>query len=89
MKSCYYEVHIKDIIYISYIVTLPDWYHLLARAFLSLQSGHIIAVPTDTIYGIAGLAQHTDAISKIYAIKGRDLSKPIAICVSDVADVYK
>ena len=29
----------------------------------------VVAVPTDTIYGIAGLVQNSDAVNKIYAIK--------------------
>ena len=49
----------------------------------------MIAVPTDTIYGIAGLAQSVEAVRKIYDIKGRHLIKPISICVSCVADVAK
>ncbi|XP_013403269.1 yrdC domain-containing protein, mitochondrial [Lingula anatina] len=55
----------------------------------SLQADNIIAVPTDTIYGIAGLAQSVTAINKIYEIKQRDVNKPIAICVGEIKDVYK
>lgn len=55
----------------------------------SLLNGQIIAVPTDTIYGIAGLAQNTDAVNRLYNIKQRDLSKPIAISVAEVDDIYK
>jgi tRNA threonylcarbamoyl adenosine modification protein (Sua5/YciO/YrdC/YwlC family) len=47
----------------------------------------VVAVPTDTIYGLAGLAQSKKAIESIYAIKGRDESKPIAICVSSVEQI--
>ncbi|WAR08613.1 YRDC-like protein [Mya arenaria] len=45
----------------------------------SLLNGNIIAVPTDTIYGVAGLVQNSEAIRKIYNIKNRDQAKPIAI----------
>ncbi len=31
----------------------------------------VIAVPTDTIYGIAGLAQNSEAVNRIYQIKGK------------------
>lgn len=54
-----------------------------------LTSGQVIAVPTDTIYGLVGLAQNTQAVHKIYEIKERNTTKPIAICVGDVEDVYK
>lgn len=52
-----------------------------------LQAGKIIALPTDTIYGIAALAQHVSAVQNIYKIKGRDPRKPVAICVGDISDI--
>ena len=52
-----------------------------------LQAGEIIATPTDTIYGIAALANTTKAIRKLYDIKGRNQSKPISICVANVEDL--
>ena len=55
----------------------------------SLQNGHIIAVPTDTIYGIAGLAQNIDAVNRIYNIKRRDAKNPIAISVACIDDLFK
>lgn len=62
---------------------------MVSLATQSLKSGNIIAVPTDTIYGVAGLAQRNDATSRIYQLKNRDLKKPIAISVADIDDVYK
>jgi tRNA A37 threonylcarbamoyladenosine synthetase subunit TsaC/SUA5/YrdC len=32
--------------------------------------GEVIATPTDTIYGLAALANNTKAVTKIYDIKG-------------------
>ncbi|XP_026740246.1 yrdC domain-containing protein, mitochondrial [Trichoplusia ni] len=58
-----------------------------AADFLSKE--HVIAVPTDTIYGLACSANCPDAIKKLYAIKGRDSAKPVAICVSYISDVRK
>lgn len=52
-----------------------------------LQRGGVVGIPTDTLYGIACLAQSTEAVDKIYSIKGRDPKKPIAICVGEVYDV--
>lgn len=51
--------------------------------------GHVVAVPTDTIYGLACLAQNSEAIRKIYDIKGRNQQKPLSICVGQIQDVYK
>ena len=49
-----------------------------------LRSGGVIGVPTDTIYGLACLAQRTDAVHTLYRIKGRDDAKPVAICVGAI-----
>ncbi|XP_075983785.1 threonyl-carbamoyl synthesis 1 [Anticarsia gemmatalis] len=54
-----------------------------------MTKGQVIAVPTDTIYGLACSANCPEAIKKLYAIKGRDSAKPVAICVTYVSDVRK
>ncbi|KAK7107161.1 hypothetical protein V1264_015122 [Littorina saxatilis] len=61
----------------------------LETAVCSLKKGSVIAVPTDTIYGIAGLAQNNEAIQRIYNIKNRSCTKPIAISVGEIDDLYK
>ncbi|CAL4063346.1 unnamed protein product [Meganyctiphanes norvegica] len=61
----------------------------IASAAKALQKGKVIAVPTDTLYGIAALAQSDNAVENIYEIKKRNIAKPLAICVSEVKDVYK
>ena len=53
----------------------------------ALAAGEVIAVPTDTIYGIAALVQNKKAVEKLYTIKKRNASKPIAICVADIEDI--
>lgn len=52
-----------------------------------LKAGHVIALPTDTIYGLACSAVNEEAIKKLYEIKGRNEDKPVAIAVSDLADL--
>ena len=52
-----------------------------------LSEGNVIALPTDTIYGLAACAQNTAAVQKLYGIKGRDSAKPLAVCVGEVNDV--
>lgn len=48
-----------------------------------LEKGDVIALPTDTVYGLACSANNEMAIQKLYSIKGRDFHKPVAICVKD------
>jgi len=54
-----------------------------------LKAGGVIAVPTDTIYGICCVAQNRAATDRIYSIKERDVLKPLAISVFDIPDIYK
>lgn len=49
-----------------------------------LRRGNIIALPTDTVYGIACNANNLQAIQTLYEIKGREADKPVAICVSSI-----
>lgn len=70
--------------------TLPDTVDetCVKLAAELLLKGQVIAVPTDTIYGIAGLAQNSEAVNRIYQIKGRDPNKPIAICLNVIEDIH-
>lgn len=49
-----------------------------------LLQGEVIALPTDTVYGLACSANNPHAIQKLYDIKGRDEEKPVAVCVSSI-----
>ncbi|PZC71278.1 hypothetical protein B5X24_HaOG213680 [Helicoverpa armigera] len=69
------------------ISSFEDYASTKAAEYLG--KGQVIAVPTDTIYGLACSANCPDAIKKLYAIKGRDSAKPVAICVSYIKDVRK
>ena len=62
---------------------------ILNSAVKSLKNGQVIALPTDTIYGVAALAQSTEAVNKLYEIKKRHEEKPVAICVGRLEDVHK
>lgn len=53
-----------------------------------LKFGFVIAVPTDTVYGLACDATNVKAISRLYDIKARNMEKPIAICLGSVTDLH-
>ncbi len=44
--------------------------------------GGVVALPTDTVYGIAGSLAHREALRRIYEIKGRSASAPLPVLVS-------
>lgn len=59
------------------------------RAVSALQRGQVIAVPTDTLYGLAADANSTAGIQRIYSIKHRQAYAPLAICVADIANLSR
>eukprot|EP00041_Stephanoeca_diplocostata_P002732 m.29446 g.29446 ORF g.29446 m.29446 type:complete len:230 (-) comp13716_c0_seq1:223-912(-) len=75
---------------ILHLTVSPDAVETVISQLVSvLKAGQVIAVPTDTIYGVACLAQCTSAVQKMYDIKRRDLKKPIAVCVAELDDIPK
>lgn len=52
-----------------------------------MRAGDVIALPTDTLYGLAADAGSDAAIDALYAAKGRDRTNPLAICVGELAHV--
>lgn len=56
----------------------------LARAAAWLEQGGLVAVPTETVYGLAARADSSAAIAGIYAAKGRPAHNPLIVHVRDV-----
>lgn len=48
-----------------------------------LRSDEIVAIPTETVYGLAGNAFSEEAVKKIYAIKNRPLYNPLIVHIAD------
>ncbi len=43
-----------------------------------LQNGGVLALPTDTVYGLAADARNETALKRLYSLKGREARKPLA-----------
>jgi L-threonylcarbamoyladenylate synthase len=57
----------------------------LARAADVLRAGGTVAVPTETVYGLAARADRDDAVAAIYRAKGRPDFNPLIVHVADLA----
>ncbi|TRD11373.1 threonylcarbamoyl-AMP synthase [Erythrobacter insulae] len=55
----------------------------IARAAAILESGGLVAVPTETVYGLAARADSAEAVARIYAAKGRPDFNPLIVHVRD------
>lgn len=63
--------------------------HAIRRALEILQSGGLVAFPTDTVYGVGALAFDQRAIESIYAAKDRPVEKAIPVLICDKEDLAK
>jgi L-threonylcarbamoyladenylate synthase len=68
---------------------VPADYAAVAAATDLLRSGQIVAIPTETVYGLAADASNADAVAKIYAAKGRPDFNPLIVHVPDKAAAEK
>lgn len=65
----------------SFIATPSE--ETLTRAAQRLAKGELVAIPTETVYGLAADATQAEACRSIFAVKGRPLIDPLIIHVRD------
>ena len=56
----------------------------LTDAATLLAQGDLVAIPTETVYGLAGASTMADAVARIYAAKGRPSHNPLISHVSGI-----
>ncbi|MBO4789943.1 MAG: threonylcarbamoyl-AMP synthase, partial [Oxalobacter sp.] len=59
----------------------------IATAAQMLESGQLVAFPTETVYGLGADAMNPDAVAQIFALKGRPADRPLSINVSKETDL--
>lgn len=57
---------------------------LVARAVNVLRAGGVVAIPTETVYGLAADVGNAAAIARVYAIKGRPANHPLIVHADSV-----
>ncbi len=51
----------------------------------ALQAGHLVVIPTETVYGLGALASDPVAVRRVFATKGRPVDHPLIVHVSSAA----
>jgi len=64
---------------------LPHGPAAIAEAATLIAAGDIVAVPTETVYGLAADAGNAAAVARIYAAKGRPSFNPLIVHVPNLA----
>ncbi|MBL1217293.1 MAG: Sua5/YciO/YrdC/YwlC family protein [Planctomycetes bacterium] len=55
----------------------------LDRAVTALHKGHVVALQTDTVFGLAVDPENTEAVNLLRRMKDREADRPIAVLVAD------
>jgi len=64
---------------------LPYGTAAITEAAALIRAGGLVAVPTETVYGLAADATNAEAVAGIYAAKGRPSFNPLIVHVADLA----
>lgn len=59
----------------------------IKRAVAALHNGELVALPTETVYGLGADAANADAVAKIFAAKGRPVDHPLIVHVAKDVDL--
>jgi L-threonylcarbamoyladenylate synthase len=61
----------------------------LNKAKIALEKGDVVAVPTETVYGLAANAYNTKAVKKIFLLKKRPSNNPLIIHFRNIKQIKK
>jgi L-threonylcarbamoyladenylate synthase len=59
----------------------------IARAVALLRAGSLVALPTETVYGLGADASNPNAVAKIFAAKGRPQDHPVIVHLADASQL--
>lgn len=61
----------------------------IERAAEILKKGGVVAIPTETVYGLAASAFDDEAIKKVFEAKGRPQDNPLIVHISELSTLYE
>ena len=59
----------------------------LEQAIAELKNGGVVAIPTETVYGLAADATNDEALKKIFSTKQRPADHPLIVHINDIHQV--
>ena len=57
------------------------------KAAQIIKNGGLVAMPTETVYGLAANALNGEAVAKIFKAKGRPMDNPLIVHIADFIDI--
>lgn len=61
----------------------------IEKAAKILKNGGLVAIPTETVYGLAANALKPAAVAKIFNAKGRPMDNPLIVHISHFEEIYR
>lgn len=61
----------------------------LDKAACLLRNGEVVAIPTETVYGLAGNGLSADSVKKIFEAKGRPADNPLILHIADIDALHE
>lgn len=59
----------------------------IEQSVAALRAEKLVAIPTETVYGLAAIATSTSAINKIFTVKGRPTNHPLILHIASPPDI--
>ncbi|MBQ6830769.1 MAG: threonylcarbamoyl-AMP synthase [Clostridia bacterium] len=66
---------------------LTDKEYDLSQAATLLRDGQLVAIPTETVYGLAADARNGAAVASIFTAKGRPMDNPLIVHIADMSEL--
>jgi L-threonylcarbamoyladenylate synthase len=66
---------------------MKDDRNIIEQAVHLLQSGELVAFPTETVYGLGADASNPAAVAKLYAAKGRPENHPVIVHLAELSQL--
>lgn len=67
----------------------PESTWTIAQAAACLQGGGVCVYPTETFFGVGGLACNAAAVARVYQAKDRPVHRPLPVIVADMAQLER
>jgi len=61
----------------------------IKNAAQALKDGHLVAFPTETVYGLGADATNESAVSRVYSVKGRPTDHPLIVHIASINQLEK
>ena len=68
-------------------ILTPENPEVVDRAATYLKSGELVAIPTETVYGLGADGLNPEAVAKIFAAKGRPQDNPLILHIADTKEL--